>query len=32
MDLVNEQDINSNITKAAPIFNYIKNKAIKEEH
>ena len=32
MDLVNERDANSNITKAAPTFDYIENKAIEEEH
>jgi hypothetical protein len=32
MDIVNNRDENGNITKAAPIFDYIKNKAIKEEH
>jgi hypothetical protein len=32
MDLVNERDTNGNITKAAPTFDYIENKAIEEEH
>ncbi|KAF4769462.1 hypothetical protein HAV15_008892 [Penicillium sp. str.  len=32
MDLVNERDANGNITKAAPTFDYIENKAIEEEH
>ncbi|XRM42623.1 hypothetical protein ABZX51_005833 [Aspergillus tubingensis] len=32
MDLVNERDDNGNITKAAPTFDYIENKAIEEEH
>ncbi|KAI9045749.1 uncharacterized protein KD926_007050 [Aspergillus affinis] len=32
MDLVNERDQNGNITKAAPTFDYIENKAIEEEH
>ncbi|KAJ5283470.1 hypothetical protein N7505_001450 [Penicillium chrysogenum] len=32
MDLVNERDENGNITKAAPTFDYIENKAIEEEH
>ena len=32
MDLVNERDANGNVTKAAPTFDYIENKAIEEEH
>ncbi|OQD61639.1 hypothetical protein PENPOL_c016G04956 [Penicillium polonicum] len=32
MDLVNERDTNGIITKAAPTFDYIENKAIEEEH
>ncbi|KAJ5829151.1 uncharacterized protein N7525_007404 [Penicillium rubens] len=32
MDLVNERDADGNITKAAPTFDYIENKAIEEEH
>ncbi|KAI2867915.1 hypothetical protein CBS76997_10738 [Aspergillus niger] len=32
MDLVNERDANGTITKAAPTFDYIENKAIEEEH
>jgi hypothetical protein len=32
IDLVNERDANGTIIKAAPTFNYIENKAIKEEH
>ncbi|KAJ5654904.1 hypothetical protein N7490_001907 [Penicillium lividum] len=32
MDLVNERDTNGNVTKAAPTFDYIENKAIEEEH
>jgi hypothetical protein len=32
MDLINERDKNGDITRAAPTFDYIKNKAIKEEH
>ncbi|KAJ5543823.1 hypothetical protein N7513_003404 [Penicillium frequentans] len=32
MDLVNERDANGNITKAAPTFDFIENKAIEEEH
>ncbi|KAL4937119.1 hypothetical protein BDV06DRAFT_227260 [Aspergillus oleicola] len=32
MDLVNESDANGNLTKAAPTFDYIENKAIEEEH
>ncbi|KAL2848999.1 hypothetical protein BJX68DRAFT_255613 [Aspergillus pseudodeflectus] len=32
MDLVNERDANGNITRAAPTFDYIENKAIEEEH
>ncbi|KAJ6118985.1 hypothetical protein N7471_013605 [Penicillium samsonianum] len=31
MDLVNERDANGNITKAAPTFDYIENKAIEEK-
>ena len=32
MDIVNERDEDGNITKAAPTFDYIENKAIEEEH
>jgi len=32
MDLVNERDADGRITKAAPTFDYIENKAIEEEH
>lgn len=32
MDLVNERDANGDITRAAPTFDYIENKAIEEEH
>jgi hypothetical protein len=32
MDLVNERDADGTITKAAPTFDYIENKAIEEEH
>ncbi|EDN03770.1 hypothetical protein HCAG_01635 [Histoplasma mississippiense (nom. inval.)] len=32
MDLVNERDPNGTVTKAAPSFDYIENKAIEEEH
>ncbi|KAJ5593542.1 hypothetical protein N7537_010446 [Penicillium hordei] len=32
MDLFNERDANGNVTKAAPTFDYIENKAIAEEH
>jgi hypothetical protein len=32
MDLVNERDANGNVTKAAPTFDYIENKAMEEEH
>lgn len=32
IDLINERDVNGNITKAAPIFDYIENKAIEEEY
>jgi hypothetical protein len=32
MDLVNERDTDGNITKSAPTFDYIENKAIEEEH
>ncbi|KAJ5264664.1 hypothetical protein N7505_007457 [Penicillium chrysogenum] len=32
MDIVNDRDENGNITKAAPKFDYIENKAIEEEH
>lgn len=32
MDLVNKRDANGNITKAAPTFDYVENKAIEEEH
>ncbi|KAJ5296227.1 uncharacterized protein N7443_007120 [Penicillium atrosanguineum] len=32
VDLVNERDANRNVTKAAPTFDYIENKAIQEEH
>ena len=32
MDLVNERDVDGNIVKAAPTFDYIENKAIEEEH
>jgi hypothetical protein len=32
MDIVNDRDENGNITKAAPTFDYIENKAIEEEH
>ncbi|KUL81311.1 hypothetical protein ZTR_09814 [Talaromyces verruculosus] len=32
MDIVNERDENGNITKAAPTFDSIENKAIEEEH
>jgi hypothetical protein len=32
MDIVNDRDEDGNITNAAPIFDYIENKAIKEEH
>ncbi|KAJ6016530.1 hypothetical protein N7540_011121 [Penicillium herquei] len=32
MDLVNDRDTNGNVTKAAPTFDYIENKAIEEEH
>jgi hypothetical protein len=32
MDLVNERDANGNVTKAAPTFDYIENKAVEEEH
>lgn len=32
MDLVNKRDANGNITKAAPTFDYVENKAIEEEY
>jgi len=32
MDIVNDRDEDGNITKAAPTFDYIENKAIEEEH
>jgi hypothetical protein len=32
MDIVNDRDKDRNITKAAPTFDYIENKAIEEEH
>ncbi|OJD10622.1 hypothetical protein AJ78_08417 [Emergomyces pasteurianus Ep9510] len=32
IDLVNERDENGTVTKAAPSFDYIENKAIEEEH
>jgi hypothetical protein len=32
MDLVNDRDADGNVTKAAPTFDYIENKAIEEEH
>ncbi|KKZ65716.1 hypothetical protein EMCG_08482 [[Emmonsia] crescens] len=32
MDLVNERDANGAVTRAAPSFDYIENKAIEEEH
>jgi hypothetical protein len=32
IDIVNDRDEDGNITNAAPIFDYIENKAIKEEY
>jgi hypothetical protein len=32
IDLINKRDANRNITKAAPTFDYIENKAIEEEY
>ncbi|KAJ5481389.1 hypothetical protein N7475_000201 [Penicillium sp. IBT 31633x] len=32
MDIVNDRDENGHITKAAPTFDYIENKAIEEDH
>jgi hypothetical protein len=32
MDIVNDRDEDGNVTKAAPSFDYIENKAIEEEH